>query len=113
MEKKDIRLWYNIKTEEIVDCKYHYDCDLITKKIQKEGKLNFFRDGWCRIGVYLQNNKFIGIVEAYSEKNIKKGIDFLLSKYKIHTIITERNNSSSNEMNIFPNPLIKENMDGI
>lgn len=111
MHAKDTRIWFNTKTGEIVNCNYHYDCESITNKIREEGKMNFFRDGWCRLGVYDQNEKKIGIVEAYDKKNLKKGIDYLVSHYKIHTMITETHNGY--DMNIFGNPLMRENIDGI
>jgi hypothetical protein len=113
MDTKDTRIWYNTRTGEVVDCKYHYDCDEITRRIREEGKMNFFRDGWTRLGVYFQNGKNIGVVEAYDGKNLKKGIDYLISKHKIHTMITEKHNTNGYDMNIFQNPLEKENIDGI
>ena len=113
MDTQDTRIWYNTKTGEVVDCKYHYDCVVITDKIREDGKMNFFRNGWCRLGVYEQNGRKIGIVESYDRKNLKKGIDYLLSKYKIHTMITETHETNGYDMNIFQNPLAKENIDGI
>lgn len=113
MDTKDTRIWYNTKTEEVVDCKYHYDCREVTKKIREQGKMNFFRDGWSRLGIYVQNGKNIGIVEAYGGKFLKKGIEFLVSRYNVHTMITEKHDTNGYHMNIFQNPLEKENIDGI
>lgn len=113
MQEKDTRIWYNSKTGEIVSCKYHYDCDVINEKIKNMGKINFFRDGWCRLGVYEQNDKKIGIAEAYDKKNLKKAVEYLLSMTKINTIITETHNTYDCNMEIFKNPFLKENIDGI
>jgi hypothetical protein len=113
MQNQDVRFWHNIKTGETVDCKYHYDCKIVEKKILSEGKMNFFRSGWCRLGVYHQIDKKIGIVECYSKKCLKKGIDFLLSKYKIDMLITETHDKNYSEMEIFKNPLAKGTENGI
>ena len=37
MSNQDTRIWYNYKTKEVVECRYHYDCDVISEKIRSEG----------------------------------------------------------------------------
>ena len=113
MDTQDTRIWYNTKTGEVVDCKYHYDCAVIVSMINEQGKMNFFRDGWCRLGVYSQGERKIGIVEAYNKKNLKKAIEYLLSRSRINTMVTETHEGNEYEMKIFENPIFKENVDGI
>ena len=113
MSNQDTRIWYNYKTKEVVECRYHYDCDVISEKIKSEGKLNLFRNGWCRLGVYFQNSKRIGIVEGYNKKSLKHGLNKLLATFKIDTIITETHELNNYDMRIFKNPLSKGNEDGI
>ena len=113
MDRKDERFWVNVKTGEVVECNYHYDCAVIVSMINEQGKMNFFRDGWCRLGVYSQGERKIGIVEAYNKKNLKKAIEYLLSRSRINTMVTETHEGNEYEMKIFENPIFKENVDGI
>lgn len=112
MQSNDTRIWFNHRTGETIECRYHYDCKVIVEMIDKMGKMNFFRDGWCRIGAYDQVGRTVGIVEGYDGIAIKKSLDLLLSHRRIDTIITERHDGNGYDMNIFENPL-KENIDGI
>jgi len=113
MQPNGSRIWFNHKTGEVIDCKLHYDCDSVTKMIGEMGKMNFFRAGWCRLGVYDQMGKRIGIIEGYDQRAIRKSLDFLLSRHKVDTIITEKHDTNGYDMNIFDNPLAKERPNGI
>lgn len=113
MQPTESRIWFNHDTGEVVECKLHYDCAMITRMIAEMGKMNFFRGGWCRLGVHDQMGRRIGIIEGYDQRAIRKSLDFLLSRFKVDTIITEKHDTNGYDMNIFENPLSKELPNGI
>jgi Zn/Cd-binding protein ZinT len=99
-ESKDRRYWFNSLTEETISCELHYECRKVQDIISESGKMNFYRNGWCRIACYTQQGRKVGVVEGYSMKNIKKGVDFLLSKHKIDTLMTEKHDTNGYDIRI-------------
>jgi len=89
-----------VNTEEVVNCDLHYDCRKIQDMIEKNGKMNFYRQGWCRIACYHQESRVLGIVEGYNHRTIKKGVDFLLSRHKIDTLMSEKYDTNGYDIRI-------------
>ena len=99
-KNQDFRYWFNVNTDEVVNCDLHYDCRKIQDMIEKDGKMNFYRNGWCRIACYNQGNRILGIVEGYNHKLLKKGVEFLLSRHKIDTLMAEKHDTNGYDIRI-------------